>query len=344
MSVLALVVFLTLLVSALCSLFEATLYSTRLGTLEAARADPHRGKLARRFIVMKRQIDVPIAAILILNTVANTAGATLAGMFASKLLGTSRVVVFSIALTLSILVLSEIIPKTLGAVYWRRLWPLIVWPLTGMKYGLYPVIAITRKLTTVLTHGHHPAPITEEEIIAMARLGAQTGEISPQESRMVHNIISLENRQVCDIMTPRTVIFSLDATTNVEAALPIVSDKGWTRIPVYEGDREHIIGYVTFQELSTAYLKGQSQTQLGSMLKDISFLPETDNCLTVLTSFLRTRRHIAIVSDTYGGVAGLVTLEDLIETILGTEIVDETDRVVDLQKSARRRQRRRRTR
>lgn len=339
MSVLALVVLSTLLVSALCSLFEATLYSTRLGTLEAARSDPHKGKLARRFIVMKRQVDVPIAAILILNTVANTAGATLAGMFASRLLGTSMVVMFSIALTLSILVLSEIVPKTLGAVYWRRLWPSIVWPLTGIKCVLYPAIAVTRKLTTVLTQGQPAPPITEEEIIAMAHLGAQAGEISPQESRMVHNIISLENRQVRDIMTPRTVIFSLDATTCVEAALPIVSDKGLTRIPVYEGDREYIVGYVTFQELSTAYVKGQGQSQLGSMTKAISFLPETANCLTVLTGFLRGRRHIAIVSDTYGGVAGLVTLEDLIETILGAEIVDETDRVVDLQKSARQRRR-----
>jgi CBS domain containing-hemolysin-like protein len=252
--------------------------------------------------------------------------------------------VFSIALTLSILLLSEIVPKTLGVVYWRRLWPLIVWPLTGMKYGLYPAIAVTRKLTTVLTQGRPAPPITEEEIIAMARLGAQTGEISPQESRMVHNIISLENRQVCDIMTPRTVIFSLDATTRVEEALPIVIDRGLTRIPVYEGDREHIVGYVTFQELSTVYIKGQGQTQLSSMTKDISFLSETANCLTVLSSFLRSRRHIAIVSDTYGGVAGLVTLEDLIETLLGTEIVDETDRVVDLQKSARRRRRQRHTR
>lgn len=343
MSVLVLVVFLTLLVSALCSLFEATLYSTRLGTLEAARTDPHKGKLARRFMTMKRQVDVPIAAILILNTIANTAGATLAGMFAARLLGTSKVVVFSIALTLSILVLSEIIPKTLGVVYWRRLWPLIVWPLTGMKVALYPAIAITRKLTTALTQGHPTSPITEEEIIAMAHLGAQVGEITPQESRMVHNIISLENQQVRDIMTPRTVIFSLDAASSVEAALPLASEKGLTRIPVYEGEREHIVGYVTFQELSMAYIKGQGQTQLGSMTKDISFLPESANCLTVLTSFLRGRRHIAMVSDTYGGVAGLVTLEDLIETVLGTEIVDETDRVVDLQKSARQRRRRRHT-
>lgn len=340
MSVFILIVALTLLISALCSLFEATLYSTRLGTLEAARSDLRKGKLARRFITLKRQIDAPIAAILILNTIANTAGATLAGMYASGLFGTSWVVVFSIVFTLSILMLSEILPKTLGAIHWRHLWPFIVWPLTGMKVALYPAIWITQQVTNLLMKGHTVLVITEEEIIAAARLGAQEGEISPQESRMVHNVINLENKQARDIMTPRTVMFSLEASLTAESALPQVHEQGFTRIPVYAEEREHIIGYVTLQELSQALTTHQPQTPLRDLVKSISFVSETDNCLTLLSTFLRQRKHIAVVSDEYGGVSGLVTLEDLLETLIGTEIVDEADREVDLRKAARRRKRR----
>jgi CBS domain containing-hemolysin-like protein len=341
MGILILVVFLTLAVSALCSLFESTLYSTRMGTLEAARTDPKKGRLARRFIGLKRQIDVPIAAILILNTIANTAGATIAGMYADRVFGIPAVVLFSITFTLSILMLAEILPKTLGALYWRQLWPSILWPLTGMKMALYPAIWVTQKLTTLLTRGHAVFQITEEEIVAMARLGAQAGEISPQESRLVYNVISLENKQAHEIMTPRTMMFTLDADLSVEATLPQVHEKGFSRVPIYEEDREHLIGYVILKDLSHALVTGQPQTQLRTLVKPISFVPERVNCLYLLTNFLRQRKHIAVVADEYGGVAGLVTLEDLIETLLGAEIVDEADRVVDLRQRARQRGRQR---
>jgi CBS domain containing-hemolysin-like protein len=340
MGMLMLIVFVTLGISALCSLFEATLYSTRMGVLEAAKSAGHLRRQALRFIGMKRQIDVPIAAILILNTIANTAGASLAGMYAATVLGASRAILFSIGLTLGILFLSEIFPKTLGAIYWRRLWPLTVWPLTAMRYALYPAIVITQGITRILTQGQTIPLVTEDEIVAMVRLGAQAGEITPEESHLVHNIIELENTQVRDIMTPRTVIFSLDASLTVEEALPEVNTKGLTRVPVYEDDREHIVGYVMFQDLSAAHTANRDDMQLGAIAKPLWFVPETVNCLSLLTTFLKNRRHIAIVSDEYGGVAGLVTLEDLLETLLGEEIVDETDRVVDLQQSARQHRRR----
>lgn len=335
MGILLLVVFLTLGVSALCSLFEATLYSTRMGALEAASSGGNLSHLAKRFISMKRQIDVPIASILILNTVANTAGATIAGMYAADILGQSLAVPFSITLTLSILFLSEILPKTIGVVYWRRTWPLIVWPLVIIRYALHPALLVTQAFTRILTRGQSVSPVTEDEIIAMARLGAQAGEISPQESFMVRNIIELENKPVRAIMTPRPVMFSLDAKMTVAEALPQVHAKGLSRIPIYEEDREHIVGYVVFQDLSTARTSNLAHTPLRDIAKTISFISETVNCLTLLSTFLKFRRHIAIVSDEYGGVAGLVTLEDLLETLLGAEIVDETDRVVDLQQSAR---------
>ncbi|UCE08026.1 MAG: DUF21 domain-containing protein, partial [bacterium] len=281
------------------------------------------------------EISIPIAAILILNTIANTAGATLAGMYAAKVLGSARVPIFSIFFTLGILFLSEIMPKTLGAVHWRNLWPFIVWPLTLMKLLLYPVIYITQFISNIITRGHKTVTITEEEILAAARMGAKEGEISRQEHLIIDNLINLENKKVREVMTPRTVIFSLNANLTVREALNIADEKGFTRVPIYEDDKENIMGYVMIHDLSSAKNLEKPARQLKNILRPISFIPESINCLTVLTEFLRRRKHIAIVSDEYHGVAGLVTLEDLLETLLGTEIVDETDRVVDLQKTAR---------
>lgn len=335
MSVLIFVVFLTIFISAQCSLYEATLYSTRLGTLEAARLKPKTKRLALMMIQMKKEISVPIAAILILNTIANTAGATIAGMYAHKILGAVFVPLFSIVFTLAILFFAEIIPKTMGAVYWRTLWPVIVWPLNAIKYPLYPLIWITEKFSALLTRGRPSAPMTEEDILGAIRLGAKEGEISEWESLMVHNIIKLENTEVREVMTPRKVMYSLDANMTVGKALEAAGTQGLTRIPVYRDDKENIEGYVMIHELGSARVLSEPNTPLSTIIKPISFVAETTNCLILLNRFLKKRSHIAIVEDEYGSVSGLVTLEDLLETVLGAEIVDETDKVVDLQKLAR---------
>lgn len=337
MTILIIVVLITLLISASCSLYEAVLYSTRPATLEAAKTQARRGKLASQFIALKKNISQPLAAILILNTVANTAGATIAGMYATNVLGASLVPLFSIALTLGILFLSEIIPKTIGAIHWRSLWPHIVYPLKIMHAVLYPAIFVTEKISRLLTRQQKIATITEEEILALVHLGAREGEISREESRMVRNIINLEEREVREIMTPRRMIFSLPANMTIEEAFRTISGKGITRIPIYEGDRENITGYVVSHDISESKMQNNAERSLLSIVRPISFVSEDTNCLTMLTSFLKQRKHIAIVSDEFGGVDGLVTMEDLLETLLGSEIVDETDRVVDLQEAARKR-------
>jgi CBS domain containing-hemolysin-like protein len=336
MTILVLVVFITILVSAQCSLYEATLYSTRMGTLEAIKKGDKRKEIARKMIQMKRKISEPIAAILILNTIANTAGATVAGMYAHQVLGATLVPVFSILFTLAILFFAEIIPKTMGVVHSRTLWPFIVWPLTVMKSGLYPVIKVTEKLTNMLTGGRQVKPITEEEILGAVRLGAKEGEISKWESLMVQNIISLEDMPVAEVMTPRTVVFSLDADIPVGKALEIAGERGFTRIPVYRDDKENILGYVMINDLASAKNQVQPENPLSSLVRSIEAVAENTSCLVLLNSFLKKRRHIAVVKDPYGGVAGLVTLEDLLEMVLGAEIVDERDEVADMQKLARR--------
>ncbi len=337
MAVLIIVVFVTLFVSANCSLYEAVLYSTRMATLESVKARGKPMKLAALFISMKKNIAKPIAAILILNTLANTAGATISGMYATKALGAAHVPLFSLLFTLGILFISEIMPKTIGAMHWRKLWPIIVFPLEFMIIILRPVIFITQKFSDLFFTGHKGATITEEEILATIHMGAKEGEISQDESRMVRNIIDLENKAVREIMTPRTVVFSLDGGLTLEQALCAMEGKGFTRIPVYEGDRENIIGYIMLHDLTSLRGERAPSTLLRSIVRQVAFIPENANCLLVLLSFLKNRRHLAIVSDEFGGVAGLVSLEDLLETILGTEIVDETDRIIDLQKDARKR-------
>ena len=342
MAILITLVSITLIISFICSLYEAILYSTRMGTLEAEKTGGKRKTQAVKMIQLKSKISVPIAAILILNTVAHTAGATLSGMYASKVLGDAMVPWFSLVFTLAVLYLTEIIPKTIGAMHWRSLWPSIIWPLTIMKYTLYPLIFFTQKFSQALMRddGRGPA-VTEEDILGTIRLGARGGEISQWESLMLHNIISLEGKPVEDIMTPRTVMFTLDEEMTVGEAVGPAREKGFTRIPVYRGDRENIVGYIMTHDLSSAQIQSEPETRLAAITKPIMFVREEENCLVLLTNFLKKRLHIAIIGDEYGGVSGLVTLEDLIETVLGTEIVDENDSVVDLQKMARRRMQKR---
>src|SRR3990172_1335857 len=224
-------------------------YAIRLGTLEAEKAKKQRPKLALRMIEMKKDIASPLSAILILNTIANTAGATIAGMYADKVIGTALVPAFSVVFTLIILFFGEIMLKTLGVIYWRSFWPLIVWPLTVMKKILFPIIFVAQKFSDLLVRGHKTHAMTDDEILGVVRLGAKEGEISKWESFMVHNIINLEEKTVREIMTPRRVIFSLNASMTVEEGLNAAAERGFTRIPLFRDDREEIVGYVMIHDL-----------------------------------------------------------------------------------------------
>ena len=330
----------TLFISAFCSLLEATLYSSRVGAIEAALTGGKLSKLAERFLAMKQHIATPIAAILILNTVANTAGATLSGMYAAETLGPGLVPLFSILLTLGILLFSEILPKTLGAAYWPQLWPVIVHPLAGIQFLLSPVVTLTQKFSNLFMPSSTEPEVTEGEILAMTRIGADAGEITLQERDMVHNIIALEERTIRDICTPRSVMSTLKADMTVADALAAVRENQnqFSRLPIRienESGIEDIVGYVTVHDLITAEHTQERETPLQTIAKPITAVPDTANCLGVLTTFLKQRRHIALVVDEFGSVFGLVTLEDLVETALGTEIVDETDQVTDLRARAR---------
>ena len=341
MAILISVVAVTLMVSAMCSLFEAVLYSARMGALEMAKAgdDENMTQRAAQMLQMKKHVAAPISAILILNTVANTAGATLSGMYCHKVLGDQYILIFSIGLTLGILFISEIIPKTFGAVHWRGLWPYTVRPILVMRCILGPAIWLIHQLTRFITSGQTTSSATEEEILALMNVSEREGEITAEENAMVQSIINLEDKLAQDVMTPRTVMSTLDSMTTLEDAIPTAANAAFSRFPIYKDEREEIIGYILTRDLYAAAIRNKKQAVVA-LAKDIEFVPETANCLTLLNTFLKHRHHIAIVTDEYGGLAGLITLEDLIETALGSEIVDETDRATDLQALARRRKER----
>jgi CBS domain containing-hemolysin-like protein len=337
MTILIIVVLITVFVSANCSLYEAVLYSTRRGTLESVKTQRKRGRLADRFISMKNNISEPIAAILILNTLANTAGASIAGMYATQILGTEYVPVFSIIFTLLILFLAEIMPKTIGAVHWKTFWPVVVYPLDFMKKLLSPFIFLTEKFTRLFSGQAKSATITEDELLALIHLGAHEGEISHEESKMVRNIINLEDKKVTEIMTPRKMIVSLDINLPVVDVIPLIQSSGFSRLPVFEGDKENVIGYALAKDVYAAGMQKGDNTTLKQIIYPIHQITTDGNCLSLLNQFLKHKKHIAIVKDEFDSLDGLISLEDLLETILGTEIVDETDRVVDLQEAARKR-------
>ena len=333
MITLILAVTLSVVVSALCSLLESVLYSTRAITLEAAASQGQAwAKQMQRF---KSQVDRPLSAILILNTLANTAGASLAGWAAGEVWGPSSLWIFSLAFTMTILICSEIVPKTVGAIYWRRMWPLSVPPLMGMVVLTSPLIALTRGITRLITRGGSSSPrISEDEVLAAVKLSEKGGQISRLERDLIHNIIQLEEVRALDIMTPRTVMFSVDGNLSVEEVRRPAGQWPHTRVPVYLGGPEEIIGYVLKSDLLASESITQ-ETRIKDLVQPVHFVPGSANALSLLSSFLRQRHHVALVVDEFGGIMGLITLEDVVETLVGSEIVDEKDQVVDMQELAR---------
>ncbi len=331
MEIFVIAVFLTIAISASCSLFEAVLYSMRVATLEAKVAQNPANRLAKRALKMKQNISQPISAILILNTIANTAGTFVAGIYAKQLFSATWVAIFTALLILTILFFSEILPKTVGVVYWRVFWPIVIVPITITKWVLYPIVLLAQGFAHIFTSGKKMPTITDEEIKALAQVGANEGEITKTESNLVQNIIGLEDLSVREIMTPRTVIFSLNCEKAVSDAIIAADAQAFTRIPIFKETKEKIIGYVTWRDIRKTISEQNTQIKLEEIARPISFVPGVTNCLQSLISFTSQKSHLAIVIDEFGGVDGLVTMEDIIETMLGSEIVDENESIVDLQ-------------
>ena len=285
---------------------------------------------------LKDDINKPLAAILTLNTIAHTVGAAGAGAQAAVVFGSAYVGVASAILTLLILVFSEIIPKSLGAHYWRQLAPLIAFVLRYLIIILYPFVKLSEKLTGSLTHGPTLSGFSREEFSAIADLSYKEGQISEQESQILQNLLLFREARISVAMTPRTVIFSLSETITVEEFFHKYDQMPFSRVPIYNKEPENITGWVFKADLLLAQARGNSENKLSNYRRDITVTLESMSLSYAFNEMLRSRVHMMLVVDEYGGVEGILTLEDVLETLLGLEIVDEKDEAVDMQKEARR--------
>ena len=325
-------------VSATCSLAEAVLYAVPVSYVESLA---QKGTVSGRILkdLRMRNVDRPISAILSLNTIANTGGAFLAGTAFIKVFGTQWEHYFTIFITFSVLLLSEVIPKTVGVVYSRSLSGPVAIPLRFLVWIMYPLVEICRLVTRAFSKGRTTDEVSEEEITSMARMGRRTGAIQPDEARVMQNILSLKRKTARDVMTPRTVVFALNATLTVEQAQQEAGIWHHSRVPVYEDDFEDVIGVVMRRDAFNALTEGRGQTPISELMHPVHFVAETVSLDRVLEMFLERQQHLFAVIDEYGGLAGILTLEDVLEEILGREIVDESDTVTDMRELARRRRR-----
>lgn len=339
LSLLVLFVVLAIGVSFLCSIMEAVLLSVTPAYIGAKEeASP---KTAARLKALKADVDRPLAAILTLNTIAHTVGATGAGAQAAALWGgqnvwvVSAVTLFSALLTLGILVLSEIIPKTLGAVYWRGLAPVVARALevtvVALKYtGL---IWLSQVITRMIARGQKESAVSREELAALAQIGTEEGVFDASEARILQNLFRFSQLKAKDVMTPRTVLVAYPEDTPLR---DIAGDGSpFSRLPLYRGDRDHVVGYVLRDDVLAAVADGQADAPASTVARDVLTVPDSLPLPTLFDRLLDRREHLAVVVGEYGGTAGVVTVEDVVETLLGLEIVDESDHEHDMQAAAR---------
>lgn len=332
MQLLLIYLFTALGFSFLCSLLESVLLSVTPGFMGAYEKEaPRTGRLMRN---LKRDIDRSLAAILSLNTIAHTVGAAGVGAQSMVVFGSEYVAATSAVLTLLILVFTEIIPKTYGALYWRELAPFTARTIQLMIFLLYPLVILCMTLTRLISKNKTRRGFSREEFLAIADIGFQEGKFREEESRIIKNLFLLRKLRADDIMTPRTVLFTLPADSTVGEVTKIPEIR-FSRIPIYQGHSDHVVGFVLKDDIYLAASRGNSETPLISLRRDLQAVPETVPLIQIFENFLKQRQQALLVVDEHGGVAGIVTMEDVIETLLGIEIMDETDSVADMRALAR---------
>ncbi len=333
MTLLLFYIALALGVSFVCSVMEAVLLSVTPSY--TAKLERERERMGRRLKALKEDVDKPLSAILSLNTIAHTVGAAGAGAQAAFVFGDAYVGVISAVLTFLILVLSEIIPKTLGAVYWRNLAPSVVHILTPTILLMWPLVKLSKLITNVIARGKCERMVRREEFIALAEMGAREGVFLEQESRILRNLFRLHQIQVKNIMTPRTVIFALPESLIVEEAIRKYPEIQFSRIPVFADSLDDVKGFVLKSDLLLTAAQKMGNKKISELKRPIPLIPGNMSLPVLLERLMNERSQVAMAIDEYGGTLGVVTIEDLIETLLGMEIIDEADKVEDMQDLAR---------
>lgn len=319
------------IISFLCSLLESVLLSVTSAYIAVSLKQ--KKKSAKLFDKFKHQMDEPLAAILSLNTIANTLGAAGVGAEVYKLYGSEFVALGSAVLTLTILFFSEILPKTLGATHWKKLAGFCAYTIQGLIYLTYPLIYLS-SLTQSLFRKKGNQKITREEMIATAQISQKDGGLRPQETQVIQNLLQLEKIKVSEIMTPRTVLKAFDWNKTVDEIMTQEKTLRFSRMPVYDGDLDNVKGLLHRYELLNAYSMDKETTSLKKLMIPLHAVPENISVSAALNQFIKRKAHLFLVLDEYGSTAGIVTLEDAIETLLGVEIIDEFDSVADMRELA----------
>jgi CBS domain containing-hemolysin-like protein len=305
-------------ISFICSILEAVLLSITHSFVAVLR---DRGEQAGEYLYqMQNRIDEPIAAILTLNTIAHTVGAVIGGALALEVFGSRWIAVFSVVLTLVILLFSEIVPKTLGATYWQTLAKPTAYVLRGMVVVMKPVIVPLSVFSRFIAPKETGPTVSRAELEVLAEIGRREGTIDEDEWQVMSNVMRLDEVTLAEVLTPRTDLIAISVDSTVETAKNLMLDEGHLRLPVFRGDLDTIVGLLLARDLWRADRSGV--TEIQDLIRPIQFAPESKRVEDLIPELRRVRAKMAVVVDEFGGTAGIVTLEDLIEEIVG-EIQDE---------------------
>ncbi|WP_251357832.1 CNNM domain-containing protein [Kangiella sp. TOML190] len=332
---LVLFILLSVGVSFLCSIAEAVLLSINPAYIENHKIDnPKQAKLLASIRIDK--IDQSLAAILTLNTIAHTVGAIVAGAKAAQVFGSAWIGVFSALMTLAILLLSEIVPKTIGAIYWKPLAPAVARFINWLIIVLYPLIWLSEKVTKLIAKDKGGDIFSRDEFVAMARVGEKAGDIEDYESRIFKQLFEFGTFTAKDIMTPRTVISGLNQELTINQAYDIAIKEPFSRFPLFEESIDSVSGLVLKDDIFSHASTDKGEQPLSDLRREITCVFASKKLYELLELLAERKQHLALIVDEYGATEGLVTMEDLLETLLGIEIMDEVDRVDDMQQLARR--------
>ena len=332
----------TLGVSFLCSLLESVLMSTPISFVTMKKEQGY--KPADKFYKFKSDPDRPLAAILSLNTIANTLGAAAIGRQATILFGSAWFGIISAATTLLVLVFSEIVPKTIGTSYWKSLMGFVTSVISFLTVLMWPLVIIVQLITRLLSRDDDEATVSRDEVTAMANIGLEEGVIDSDENKVIQNIMKLDNVKACDVMTPRIVAMTAQENMTLKNFYKNDTYLHFSRIPVYADSPEYITGYILLSDALEGLADDEFDKRLVELKRPISFFKEEDSCGFIWEELLKKHEQMALIIDEYGCFQGIITLEDIIETILGLEIIDENDQATDMQQFARERWERRQKR
>lgn len=332
-SLIYIIMLVSILLSALCSTLEATLLSTPLSYVTGLEESGVKG--AKRLKKLKQHPDRPISAILCLNTIANTVGASIVGSLVYEVYGDAIVGIFSTIFTFAILIFSEIIPKTIGTSYWRSLAIPASAIINGMIFVMFPLVWILEKFTSLISSKSTQISVSREDISAMVSVATEEEVIEKEEKKMIQNLLKLDEITAHEIMTPSAVVEMAESHMTIRDFYDS-EELTHSRIPVYDDENdEYVIGYVLRQEILEKMAEDKFGMPLKEVIRPIMNFKEEDTVSDIWEKMLEKKEHISVILDEYGSVRGIVTMEDVIETMLGHEIVDETDEVVDMQEYAK---------